>query len=67
MARDTAKQNINRKSSERLVGVCAAARALGCSRGHLTKVLRGERQSKSLVARFQALKASQKSFTPAHS
>ena len=33
----------------------AAARLLGCNHGHLSRVLRGERVSKSLSRRYAAL------------
>ena len=44
--------------AKRISGVCADAEALGCTRDHLTLVVRGKRQSRSLLARYQQLKAS---------
>lgn len=35
--------------------IAGAARELGCCRPHLSLVLNGHRESKSLTARFQAL------------
>lgn len=45
----------NTKKSKPIGGICAAAAALGCSRQHLWSVLTGQRQSRSLTARYQAL------------
>jgi hypothetical protein len=36
-------------------GICAAAVALGCHRVHLAMVIRGERKSPKLLARYQKL------------
>jgi hypothetical protein len=38
------------------LSVRGAARLLGCNHGHLSRVLRGERESRSLMRRYQALK-----------
>jgi hypothetical protein len=43
----------------RFRGICADARALGVHRNSLYKVLAGERQSRSLLARWESLKAEQ--------
>ena len=45
-------------------GITADAEALGCSRVHLWFVITGQRTSKRLSARYQALKASQKGGRP---
>lgn len=39
--------------------VAEAARILGCTREHLSRVLNGRRPSRSLTARYEALKAQQ--------
>lgn len=39
--------------------VAEAARILGCTREHLSRVLNGRRPSRSLTARYEALKARQ--------
>lgn len=39
-------------------GICEAAKVLGCSRVHLWQVLTGKRISRSLKARYNALKRS---------
>ena len=41
----------------RFPGINAACAALGCSRTHLYSVLTGQRQSRSLLARYEALGA----------
>lgn len=49
-----------KSESKRLVqfvGICADARFLGVTREHLYRVLTGQRASKSLLKRYQALKA----------
>lgn len=38
------------------LGVRAAARLLGCNHGHLSRVLRGQRESRSLTQRYNQLK-----------
>lgn len=43
----------------RFKGICSDAAALGVDRAHLTKVLTGKRPSKSLTARYNALKTAQ--------
>jgi hypothetical protein len=43
----------------RFRGIVADAAALGCTRSHLARVLSGERHGKSLMDRYQALKAAQ--------
>ena len=45
-------------------GITADAAALGCNRVHLWFVITGQRTSKRLSARYQALKASQKGGRP---
>jgi len=56
MARQKAKRK--RKSVLR-PGWFSAARELGCTYSHLRRVLLGERESKSLLARYNALKREQ--------
>jgi hypothetical protein len=47
----------NQKSrSKRIAGICAAAKRLGVTRGHLWAVLTNRRESVPLLARFRALK-----------
>ena len=48
-----------RKRRKRIAGICGAADALGVTRQHLGLVIRGNRVSKSLLARYRALKADQ--------
>ena len=48
----------------RIKGLCAQARRLSVCREHLQKVLSGQRQSRSLMARVQALKADQAKAPP---
>jgi len=48
------------RRARRIPGVIADARALGVSHPHLSQVLHGRRPSKSLLARYQALKRRQK-------
>ena len=43
------------KQKMRMCGVSAAARALGCSKGHLSAVLLGKRKSARLRERARAL------------
>lgn len=51
------KPGLSRRSSKQIpYGVRAAARKLGCSAGHLSRVLRGERESVSLLNRYDQLK-----------
>lgn len=38
----------------KIAGLCAAAKRLGVSRGHLSFVLHGHRQSAPLLARYRA-------------
>jgi hypothetical protein len=45
-----------RKRRKRIAGICRAADALGVTRQHLGLVIRGSRPSKSLMARYVALK-----------
>ena len=45
-----------RKTRLRFAGICADAEALGVTREHLFRVLVGERQSRSLLRRYQELK-----------
>jgi hypothetical protein len=45
------------KRQVQFVGICADAVRLGVSREHLYRVLIGERTSKSLLKRYQELKA----------
>jgi hypothetical protein len=52
MTRETAKRQYRRWP-----GVMAAAAELGCSYGHLLMCIKGIRQSRSLMIRYQALKA----------
>jgi hypothetical protein len=42
----------SRKRTKRIRGICRAATDLGVNRDHLRMVLRGERQSLSLLRRF---------------
>lgn len=49
-----------KKYRKRFKGIVADARALGCDRDHLRRCLNGERQSKSLLARYAALKKSKR-------
>lgn len=51
-------------SPSRLIGLKAAAVALGCTWRHLHFVLTGKRQSKSLTARYAKLQESQQSPSP---
>ena len=44
----------------RIKGICTAAVELAVSRGHLRRVLNGERRSKSLSARFTAWQRQQR-------
>jgi hypothetical protein len=44
---------------QKYVGITTDARTLGVERSHLWRVLIGERQSKSLLARYRALKQKQ--------
>jgi hypothetical protein len=48
-----------RKRSKRIAGIVRAAAALYVTRQHLRLVIRGSRASKSLLARYRALKADQ--------
>ena len=50
------KKSKSAKLPDLTAGVRAAARALGCNHGHLSRVLRGERASKSLMRRYRQLK-----------
>ena len=43
--------------AKRIPGICAAADALGISRGHLYEVLKGNRKAKPTMDRYRALKA----------
>lgn len=43
------------KQKTRMCGVSEAARALGCSKGHLSAVLRGERKSNRLRERAREM------------
>lgn len=43
------------KRAPRIAGIVADAEKLGVSRIHLYKVLRGKRQSKSLIRRYREL------------
>ncbi len=43
--------------AKRIVGVCADAKRLGVTYDHLSRVLHGRRTSKSLTARYHALKS----------
>lgn len=47
------------KVQRRAPRVAEAARILGCTREHLSRVLNGRRSSRSLTARYEALKARQ--------
>jgi hypothetical protein len=47
------------KSQARFPGVAAAAKRLGCSKGHLWAVLAGQRVSHRLSRRYAELKANQ--------
>ena len=55
MQRDATRKRIRRRW--RFRGICADARTLGVHRNSLYKVLSGERQSRSLAGRYEALKA----------
>ena len=46
-----------RKGDVHAVSILAAAEQLGCSFGHLRKVLTGERVSPTLLAKYKALVA----------
>jgi DNA-binding phage protein len=50
----------SKKRCWRFRGLCADAAALGVHRTHLYKVLSGDRPGRSLLARYSALKLSQK-------
>lgn len=45
-----------RKRSPRIKGICKAAEELGVTHQHLWAVLRGKRQSKSLMRKYRAMK-----------
>lgn len=47
------------KVQRRAPRVAEAARILGCTREHLSRVLNGHRTSRSLTARYEALKTRQ--------
>jgi hypothetical protein len=48
-----------RKRGPRIPGICADAEALGVHRIHLWNVLKGRRESRSLLRRYKALKQQQ--------
>ena len=52
--KETRRNKVARRP--RIKGLCADAWALSVSREHLQKVLSGQRQSRSLVARYESLK-----------
>ena len=54
MVRDTSNKIKRRKI--RFLGIVSAADALGVSRGHLWKVLAGQRTSDALLRRYQQWK-----------
>ena len=39
----------------RIVGICAVAKKLGCTREHLRRVITGERPSRRLVAKARSM------------
>jgi DNA-binding phage protein len=55
MQRDATPKRLRRRW--RFRGICADAETLGVHRNSLYKVLSGERQSRSLMTRYRALKA----------
>jgi len=57
----SAKSVKSKPRRKRIVGITAAAVALGVTRFHLYKVLTGKRESAPLLKRYLALKAAQKS------
>lgn len=46
---------LKKQSSIRIVGICAVARKLGCTREHLRRVITGERPSRRLVAKARLM------------
>ena len=46
---------LKKQSSIRIVGICAVARKLGCTREHLRRVITGERPSRRLVAKARSM------------
>ena len=55
MPKKTEKKPLKRSAN--IPGICADAKLLNCTRIHLNLVLRGHRKSKSLLSRYNALRA----------
>ena len=53
----------NMKRAKRIPGIVAAAKALGVTRQHLGLVIRGDRTSPSLLARYRNRKRQQSKTT----
>jgi hypothetical protein len=56
MVRAPHKKNKSGKLPEEARSLRSAARQLGCHHTHLMRVLRGDRESRSLLARYTQLK-----------
>jgi len=59
-----ARKKANRKPYQRRTGMQVAAIQLGVSYGHLRRCVIGERQSRSLLSRYRALKSTQQTTEP---
>lgn len=46
---------LKKQTGIRIVGICAVARKLGCTSGHLRRVITGERPSKRLVSKARSM------------
>lgn len=46
---------LKKQTGIRIVGICAVARKLGCTREHLRRVITGERPSRRLVAKARSM------------
>lgn len=56
MLRGTSVKGQKKRGPNKYLHIVQDARLLGVSRGHLWQVLSGRRQSRHLLARYQALK-----------
>ena len=46
---------LKKQTGIRIVGICAVAKKLGCTREHLRRVITGERPSRRLVAKARSM------------